>query len=693
MNISKINVLYKTKKEIKQKLTSLDDLFVIIRGEKYQKQCNKLRFAINAYPNIKGIRLEETTALPQVMFGMGKEEYTGYVLLSFKAEDGWINNLKFLAEGLPQTLMCFTGASAKSLKIVVPFTLPDGTLPQSEQDICFFHQHAFYTAAKFYEAELGAKCERTVPKPQTVCRISTDEHVFLNVNPIAMILQQPHEGIEKKVKSEIRYQMKKTSYNAGRESGVIPFYEKQHMAMAKFQTIFLNLINSAVDMDMDEIVTEMAKECQKNGLAEEFCIKRLMRHTPYCSFEYIVRNCFRNVYDTSVPKSECALPKMTIDMERLRTFLAVRYAFRKNEITNDCEFRERDSFIFSWNSVTKEVLNTITINAKAEGIDAWDKDVKRFIESSFTEEYDPICDWITYLPKWDGEDRIDKFAERLKTDNPDWVKNFHLWFIGMVSQWMRRNTMHGNSLVPLLVGEQGDGKSTFCRMIIPDEQQIYYTDRVDFTKKEDAVKALSRFILVNIDEYDSISKRQTAFLKYMLQAVDVKFRNLYESITQQHKRYAAFIATTNNPQPLVDYTGSRRYMCIRVKERIDTGTAVNYEQMYAQAVEEIKSGAKTYFDNEAEHKIQLANADFLQIDCMEDIFFEMFHRPSKDEKALRLTATEIVQKMKTKYRNISINNSNIMRVGHILTRSKFKLTRGKSRRYDISMNDTALTLD
>ena len=43
MNITKINVLYKTKKEIKQKLTNLDDLFVMIRGEKYQKQCNKLR--------------------------------------------------------------------------------------------------------------------------------------------------------------------------------------------------------------------------------------------------------------------------------------------------------------------------------------------------------------------------------------------------------------------------------------------------------------------------------------------------------------------------------------------------------------------------------------------------------------------------------------------------------------------------
>ena len=85
----------------------------------------------------------------------------------------------------------FSGASAKSLKIVVAFTLPDGTLPQTEQDICFFHQHAYFTCAKFYEAELGIKCERTVPTTQTVCRISTDEHVFLNASPMLLIRSYP----------------------------------------------------------------------------------------------------------------------------------------------------------------------------------------------------------------------------------------------------------------------------------------------------------------------------------------------------------------------------------------------------------------------------------------------------------------------------------------------------------------------
>ncbi len=35
MERSKINVLYKTKKEIKHKMMNLDDLFVMIRGEKH----------------------------------------------------------------------------------------------------------------------------------------------------------------------------------------------------------------------------------------------------------------------------------------------------------------------------------------------------------------------------------------------------------------------------------------------------------------------------------------------------------------------------------------------------------------------------------------------------------------------------------------------------------------------------------
>ncbi len=42
-------------------MMNLDDLFVMIRGEKYQKQCNKLRYALNSYTNIAGMKRADMT--------------------------------------------------------------------------------------------------------------------------------------------------------------------------------------------------------------------------------------------------------------------------------------------------------------------------------------------------------------------------------------------------------------------------------------------------------------------------------------------------------------------------------------------------------------------------------------------------------------------------------------------------------
>ena len=149
---------------------------------------------------------------------------------------------------------------------------------------------------------------------------------------------------------------------------------------------------------------------------------------------------------------------------------------------------------------------------------------------------------------------------------------------------------------------------------------------------------------------------------------------------------AAFVATTNNPQPLTDSTGSRRYMCVQVNERIDTSTTVDYPQLYAQAVAEIRAGMKTYFDNEDEQAIQISNGLFQQYDCIDEIFSDMFHRPLKTEVAIRMTVTEIVARMKEKYKNIELNKSNIMRVGHILRNGRYKFIRNKRLEYFVAEN-------
>ena len=66
-------------------------------------------------------------------------------------------------------------------------------------------------------------------------------------------------------------------------------------------------------------------------------------------------------------------------------------------------------------------------------------------------------------------------------------------------------------MIPLLVSEeQGVRKSTFCRMLLPPELRNYYTDKFELAGDERLELALSRFALVNLNEFDRYNKLHNA---------------------------------------------------------------------------------------------------------------------------------------------------------------------------------------
>ncbi len=663
--------------EIKSRNIALSELYKQIRDGRYERRIHSLRWKLGSCINLENTTIEESEKLPVVRFGMqlaqdsdtgARPSYTGLVLLSFDTCDSNRELMRAEANRLPQTMMSFTGASGKTLKIVVSFTLPDGKVPEQNEE--YFNQHAFVKASQYYESQLGIKSSRKVRPCTDGCRMSSDSSIYIDETAQPMIM----EPQSRSVSTTLRKGLSTSAPDAGC-AGMLPGYGAMEMQMTKYQFCYNNTVEKG-EADIDLFIMALARTCQKNGLAEEFAIKRLLHTTPYNRYELLVRTCFNNVYKTTAASADCSIPKYTVDTERLKSFLGTRYRFRRNSISGGIEYTEEGTYISSWSALTKEVINRITINALSEGIEAWDKDVRRYVESTFVQDYDPIMEYLSALPEWDGDDHIEKFATRIQTDNRDWAKNFHQWFIGMVAQWMGRNTMHGNAMVPLIIGAQGDGKSTFCRMILPEELQSYYTDRIDFTNKNDAEKSLTRFALINVDEYDSITKRQNAFLKHILQKADVKMRNLYESLIQQRQRYAAFIGTTNDPSPLTDITGSRRYLCIQSKGRIDTVTAADYSQLYAQAKAEILRGDKTYFDNEQERIIQLSNADFQQFDDLEEAFFSLYRRPMKTENGRKISVTDLLNTMHSKFPYVRADAGNLRKLGKMLRQRKFEHFRG-----------------
>lgn len=112
-------------------------------------------------------------------------DYSGLVLLE-------VNHLSDLQEAvqirqqaamMPQTLLAFVGFSGKSVKIVIPFTLPDGTLPRSPEQVKRFHSQAYLTAVKYYQPQLGRNITLKEPVLQHGCRMSYDPQPVYNPMP------------------------------------------------------------------------------------------------------------------------------------------------------------------------------------------------------------------------------------------------------------------------------------------------------------------------------------------------------------------------------------------------------------------------------------------------------------------------------------------------------------------------------
>ena len=198
------------------------------------------------------------------------------------------------------------------------------------------------------------------------------------------------------------------------------------------------------------------------------------------------------------------------------------------------------------------------------------------------------------------------------------------------------------------------------------------------------MRALSRFLLINIDEYDQISKAQTAFLKHLIQRTDVKERKLYSTTFEQSQRYAAFCATTNSLVPLKDESGSRRYLVVEVNEVIDTdtqgGKKIDYPQLYAQIVYEIEHGEEYAFTGEREQQIILHNADYYEMPNIVSLFEDMFRQPQAGDEVLFLSPTGILTRIRDEKRTNVVTQANATLLGTYLHQKGYKKGKGERRR-------------
>ena len=350
-------------------------------------------------------------------------------------------------------------------------------------------------------------------------------------------------------------------------------------------------------------------------------------------------------------------------LQRLETYLSDKYDFRFNVLTEQTEYAPKTET--SYQMIDQRTLNTFCIDARSHGINCWDKDVSRLLLSQKIKDFHPFTNYMTNLPAWDGTDRVTELAQRV-SDKPLWVHGFHRWMLAMAAQWMNLDAQCANAVAPLLIStEQGRCKSTFCSILLPEELQRFYIDKFDITSVSGCEQKLSLFGLINMDEFDRYGIRTMATLKNLMQLKKLTFRKSHRSYYSQLPRIASFIGTSNQKELLTDTTGSRRFLCVEVKEKIDC-TRPDYAQLYAQLKAELLAGERYWFTSEEEKEIQANNRPFYKALPEQEVFFKCFRLPEEGEKGIQLSATEIFCHIQKRF-PAALRGGNVRAMGRILT--------------------------
>ena len=674
------------KKEVINRL-ELSELAGIIRDSAEERKVIDLRRNYHFYKPQRladgQISLDDQPLmvnLPRIMFSeecvnqkdqLKRLSYTGLVVVEANGLKTYEDAVavRNQAARMDETVMAFLGASGKSVKIVCRGELfekadvrslkadgrslkADGRLPIEESEIRQFHKNLYETARSAYQHQFGIDIEYLEPILERTVYLSADPDLYFN--PQARPFKADTQRHDQPEPIPLSWE----------SAHLMPGRTVKRTYHLNWVFILREVLGDYFDLpDEDrqmQLLQQIARKSLEQGIPLAHAQGMTLEHPLFHNDPELVKSVFATTYEVMLMedyrkkhkmKPLKSVPQETLQTMRTEIFLTANYDMRKNLMTGVAEYRMKYAEDQTFKPLTPEVRNDMTIEAREQGLKSWDQDVNRFIDSTRIEQYDPVNTWLDTLPEWDGEDRIGPLAARVPTDQPHWEKYLRYWLVGMVAQWRESDKqLTGNALTPLLIGRQGCGKTRFCKILLPEELRDYYNDKLNFKNEFDLNIALTSFALINIDEFDKTTNSQQIVLKYLLSSSDVKFRPPYGKTIKQYRRYTSFIGTTNQQQPLVDPTGSRRFVCVGIPagKSIDFTDNLDHRQLYAQALYLFNKGERFWLDDDEIQTLIEENVPYQRTVDLVEMINETFRKP-KDGEGRWWGTTEILDTFADRY--------------------------------------------
>lgn len=341
-------------------------------------------------------------------------------------------------------------------------------------------------------------------------------------------------------------------------------------------------------------------------------------------------------------------------MKMLKQWLSMRYEFHRNEVTGYYEVCSRDVLkgkFHRWTRMDDNIENSLWIEMEEDGLQTQQPRLHSLINSDFSEKYNPLLDFLTSLPAWDGKtDYIQMLADRIHIANTDGAHHtqedfryfFKKWFVAMVVTWVT-DTVVGQTIL-IFVGKGGLFKTTFFDKLLPKILHDYFINEstASYTDK-DFMEAMASKALMCLDEFETAFGKNLSAFKSCVTKLFFSIRRPYDKYRTELPHRAAMCGTSNSVQ-IISEEENRRYSPWLI-ESIDSPIdhPIDYQHVYAQAValgKEVMERQRKHEDGwvfwlttEDIEVMREHNKMFMISNYMEDQILRYYRVPGKDVEA------------------------------------------------------------